>query len=239
MHAVVGTDDRYGAGDVVLHGQPGEPHHSTSTDITSTSVLVTIQAAVDVARNGPHDPLPPLRFDALRPAGPAGARTWLQAAAYVTDSLRTNPEAMAQPLLAGSASRLLAAAMLSAFPNNWITEPRHYDRTDATPATLARAVAFIDANADLDISATDIARAAHVTVRALQLAFRRHLDTTPMACLRRVRMDRANAQLLAANPGDGTTVTDVASRWGYVSPSRFSARYRDTFGQAPSDTLRG
>lgn len=132
--------------------------------------------------------------------------------------------------------------MLSAFPNTWITEPRHYDRTaatPATPATLARAVAFIDADADLDISATDIARAAPVTVRVLQLAFRRRLDTTPMAYPRRARMDRADAQLFAANPGDGTTtVTDVAPRWGHVSPSRFCARYRDTFGQAPSDTLR-
>jgi len=39
--------------------------------------------------------------------------------------------------------------------------------------------------------------AAHVTVRAVQLAFRRHLDTTPMAYLRRVRLET----LPPATPG--------------------------------------
>jgi transcriptional regulator GlxA family with amidase domain len=115
----------------------------------------------------------------------------------------------------------------------------HQDRVDATPTTLTRAIAFIDANPDLDIGVVDIARAAHVTVRAVQLAFRRHLDTTPMAYLRRVRLDRAHEQLRAASPDDGTTITQVAARWGYPDPSRFTARYRRAYGQPPSHTLRG
>ena len=81
--------------------------------------------------------------------------------------------------------------------------------------------------------------AAHVTVRAVQLAFRRHLDTTPMAYLRRVRLERSYRQLQAAHPDDGTTVTAVAARWGFASPSQFAGRYRRTYGQPPSHTLRG
>jgi transcriptional regulator GlxA family with amidase domain len=43
---------------------------------------------------------------------------------------------------------------------------------------------FVDDNAHRDISITDIASAVHVTIRAAQLAFRRHLSTTPTAYLR-------------------------------------------------------
>ncbi|WP_018503597.1 helix-turn-helix domain-containing protein [Parafrankia discariae] len=240
VRTVFDPDDRYVTGDLILLAQPGEPHHSRSTNVTAAAALVPMRAAADAARNGPDDPLPPLRFASLGPARPADARTWLQAFDYVADSLRANPQTMAQPLLAGAASRLLAAALLTAFPNSWTRAPgpQRHDRTDATPTTLSRAVVFIDANADLDISAVDIARAAHVTVRALQLAFRRHLDTTPMAHLRAVRLDHAHKQLRAASPGDGTTITDVAARWGYANPSRFTARYRQVYGHTPSHTLR-
>lgn len=80
-------------------------------------------------------------------------------------------------------------------------------------------------------------RAAHVSVRALQLAFRRHLDTTPMAYLRRVRMDRVRADLTAADPAS-TSVTTVTARWGFYAAGRFSADYRSAFGEYPRDTLR-
>jgi transcriptional regulator GlxA family with amidase domain len=116
-------------------------------------------------------------------------------------------------------------------------EPHHQDRTDATPTALARAIAFIDINADIDISIIDIARAACVSVRAVQLAFRRNLDTTPTAYLRRVRLARAREALVAAGPQDGTTVTQTAARWGFADPSRFAAAYRIAYGELPSHTL--
>jgi AraC-like DNA-binding protein len=56
--------------------------------------------------------------------------------------------------------------------------------------------------------------------------------------LRRVRLDHAHQQLCAAGPGDGVTVTEVATRWGFVSLSRFAATYRDAYGVLPSYTVR-
>lgn len=110
---------------------------------------------------------------------------------------------------------------------------RHY----ALTGTLGRAVAFIEERAHDDIGVDDIAAAAFVTVRAVQLAFRRHLGTTPVGYLRQVRLERAHRQLLAAGQ-DGATVTMVAAQWGFSSPSRFTAYYRAAYGVAPSQTLR-
>nr|WP_257019638.1 hypothetical protein [Streptomyces sp. TLI_235] len=68
-------------------------------------------------------------------------------------------------------------------------------RRDATPATLRRAMAFIDDNAHLDLTLADIAAAAYVTPRALQDSFRHHTGSTPPAHLRRVRLARAHGDL--------------------------------------------
>jgi AraC-like DNA-binding protein len=95
-----------------------------------------------------------------------------------------------------------------------------------------------DTRALTAITVADIAAAAHVTTRAIQLAFQRHLGTTPMEYLRRVRLDYAHRDLTRATPGGGLTVTAVAYRWGFGSSSRFAAAYRQTYGVTPSRTLR-
>jgi transcriptional regulator GlxA family with amidase domain len=102
---------------------------------------------------------------------------------------------------------------------------------------LRRALAYIDDHADRPVTIADIAGAAHVTVRALQYAFRRHLDTTPLAHLRRVRLAHAHHDLVTADPGTGATVTAIAARWGFHHPGRVAALYRHTYRRAPHETL--
>jgi AraC-like DNA-binding protein len=40
-----------------------------------------------------------------------------------------------------------------------------------------------------------------------------------------------------ANPGRGDSVTSIAARWGFYSPSRFAAQYRKAYGVTPRHTL--
>jgi AraC-like DNA-binding protein len=107
------------------------------------------------------------------------------------------------------------------------------------PAVLRRAVAYIDEHADQPVTLAQIAAAAGVSGRALQYAFRRRYATTPTGYLRRVRLERARCELQAADPVGGTTVADVARRWGWVNPSGFAAAYRQQFGHTPGQVLRG
>ena len=53
------------------------------------------------------------------------------------------------------------------------------------------------------------------------------------------RLAGAHAALRDADPGDGTTVTEVALRFGFAHTGRFAAACRRRYGQAPSATLRG
>jgi transcriptional regulator GlxA family with amidase domain len=57
-----------------------------------------------------------------------------------------------------------------------------------------------------------------------------------MEFLKRSRLRRTREQLLAASAG--TTVREVALRWGFSHLGRFSADYQQTFGESPSQTLR-
>lgn len=66
------------------------------------------------------------------------------------------------------------------------------DRSAARPALLRRAVAFIEGSAERDIALNDVADNIHVTPRALQYMFCKHLDMTPMEYLRRVRLHHAH-----------------------------------------------
>jgi AraC-like DNA-binding protein len=59
-----------------------------------------------------------------------------------------------------------------------------------------------------------------------------------MGYLRQVRLERAYAQLQAADPAGGSTVAAVARRWGWANPAHFAAAYRQRFGVPPSHTLR-
>lgn len=105
------------------------------------------------------------------------------------------------------------------------------------PAALQRAIAFIDAHAESRIRLADIVAAAGIAARALQYDFLRHHQITPLGYLRRVRLERAHRDLLAADPAGGDTVSAIAARWGFAKTGRFAEQYRAAYGRLPSQTL--
>jgi AraC-like DNA-binding protein len=234
-----GIDETFGHGDIGMLSRPGidsvtEVDPSFSQDvITLTAPYVREAAGLDP--DGGELPT----FTSVRPATPQRARTWRQALELIGGMLHGDPAVADAPLVVGSANRMLAGLMLATFPNTATPRPVPLHGRDArNGAALRRAISFIDSNADRDIGIAEIAGAANVSRRAVQLAFRRHLGTTPTGYLRRVRLDCAHRELLGAVPEDHLTVTDVAYRWGFSSPSRFAERYRAAFGTPPSETLR-
>jgi AraC-like DNA-binding protein len=237
-YASEGNERPQGPGDVFLTAQPEHPYTASIQHLHVELAIIDPSLVDQVAATSLGHSPEPVRFTGYRAVSPQAARSWRRTYKYVREQARAAPGLAGHPLVAGNAARLLAAAALTTFPNNTMTDRARRDRDDTAAATVRRAVAFIDEHAGQDITAADIAAAVHTSVRTLQLAFRRHLDTTPMNYLRRVRLARARHQLRAASPAQ-TTVTAVAARWGFSSPSRFTAAYRATYGVRPTDTLHG
>ncbi|WP_030669212.1 AraC family transcriptional regulator [Streptomyces sp. NRRL B-1347] len=237
-HAFHGVRDDFGPGDVVMFAPHDLPYAgricSARYNITMLDPGLLDQVAATAGR-----PLhEPVRLTRHRPSSPGAADYLKKAIVHLRDHVLADPAVAAQPLIVSASSQLLAASVLAAFPNTARTDPTAQDRTDAHSTTLRRAVAYIDDHADRPITVADIAAAAHVTIRTLQYAFRRHLDTTPLAHLRRARLAHAHRDLLNAPPRGDATVAGIAARWGFAHPGRFAALYRSVYGTSPSRTLR-
>lgn len=83
----------------------------------------------------------------------------------------------------------------------------------------------------------DVSAAVGVPIRTLTRGFRNRHGVGPIGYLRRLRLDRAFRDLLAADPAKAT-VTEIAFKYGFYSLGRFSAAYRRAFDESPSETLR-
>ena len=172
------------------------------------------------------------------PVSAAAVLHWESTVEYAAAVLN-NSEAAASPLLRGTTARTLAAAALTAFPNTtWEDDAAAREHTKPAPSAVRLAVAYIEAHAGEDLSLLDIARAASITPRALQYAFRRNLDITPLGYLRRVRLHQAHIDLLNADPTRGDTVASIAMRWGFLHQGNFAAAYRNVYATTPRQTLR-
>lgn len=105
----------------------------------------------------------------------------------------------------------------------------------AQPRIVRRVLDALHGNPARAWTAADMAEIAGVGVRRLQSGFREYLDRSPHEVLAEVRLERAHAELVAG----GSTVADVANRWGITHLGRFAAAYRARYGELPSDTLHG
>jgi AraC-like DNA-binding protein len=231
-----GIDEQFQPGDIFI-ADPALPSTLRTVDLHAQAMVLDLPVLTQVANTAPTRKPGPIRFTGFQPVSRGAATGWTSTISYLTELL-INTEAIAQPLIRGTAARLLAATALATFPNTAVTEPTSQDRRDATSATVRRAIAYIEQHPNADVSVADIAAAANVSIRTVQFAFRRYLHVTPMEYLRRVRLDRVHSELLAADPFGDTTVTDIATRWGFCNHSRFAARYRRAYGATPHDTLR-
>src|SRR6516162_10760272 len=71
------------------------------------------------------------------------------------------------------------------------TERLQQLRAAAAPGNVKRAEEFMRANTGAPLTIVEIAQAAGCSVRALQVAFHQFRGTTPMAALRRIRLEEA------------------------------------------------
>lgn len=82
-----------------------------------------------------------------------------------------------------------------------------------------------------------LCRTLRVSPSHLKNSFREVTGLTPHAFFLRRQLNEARAALLRADPNE-RTVTTVAGDCGFSELGRFAVRYRELFGELPSETLR-
>ncbi|MEJ8847889.1 AraC family transcriptional regulator [Variovorax rhizosphaerae] len=172
-----------------------------------------------------------LRFE-LRPFSEGLERIWGSTLAL----LETTGSVPLPPVAEASLQEFLLTLLLQCHPHNFSEELARPPQQGPMPSRLVRrAEAYMQEHAHRPLTIAEVARELGVSVRALQFAFQSARSSTPMASLRKVRLERARQALLQATPA--TTVTDVALQNGFFHLGRFSALYKSSFGESPKATL--
>lgn len=82
----------------------------------------------------------------------------------------------------------------------------------------------------------DVCVSVGVCERTLQYAFQECVGMSPLAYIRRCRLNRVRSTLLNADAKD-TSVTQVAMQFGFLHLGRFAGEYKQIFEESPTTTL--
>lgn len=102
---------------------------------------------------------------------------------------------------------------------------------------VERAESYVRAHPDSAVPISQLCRIAGVSERGLRNAFHSVRGMSPKQYLLTERLHGVR-RALSDSSRHPTTVTDVATNYGFFELGRFAASYREAFGEAPSDTLR-
>jgi len=176
----------------------------------------------------------PLEFDpCMQLEGPVGG-VW-RFAWYVANEVNRDDSLLNNALLMNQFSETLLNSLLLTQPHNYSALLNRLGRSIG-PQYVRLAEEYLESHCDEPVTVERLAQIAGVSVSALYAGFKRHRAYTPMQFLKQARLRRAREQLLAA--AEGTTVREVALRWGFSHLGRFSADYQRAFDESPSATLR-
>ncbi|ANL26308.1 AraC family transcriptional regulator protein [Rhizobium phaseoli] len=104
------------------------------------------------------------------------------------------------------------------------------------PRHVRRAIEFMHANIAQPLTMQNVADAAGISIRALEVGFRAFKANTPSAYLRTIRLQAVREDL--RDPSNRQPLRDICLKWGFFHLGRFAAIYRAAYGENPSDTRR-
>ncbi|MEU3274262.1 AraC family transcriptional regulator [Saccharomonospora sp. NPDC006951] len=177
----------------------------------------------------------PIEFELGMNLASGYARTWYDYLMFCVAEINRPDSLLTHPLSVHQMEQNLMGGLLLAQASNY-TGMLQGKALPAPSRAISRAVDVIENHPELAHTMGSLAKEVGVSVRALQKGFRKHLDTTPSAFLRGVRLQRAHDELRAAQ-SDTVTVGEVAGHWGFMHLGRFATSYRRKFNETPSQTL--
>jgi transcriptional regulator GlxA family with amidase domain len=117
--------------------------------------------------------------------------------------------------------------------------PRKRQRTPPSrQEAVARAEAYLRERAGASVPLAELSRVVGLSERGIRNAFYHMCGMSPKRFMHRERLLGVRRALRRAG-ARRTTVTSVATDYGFYELGRFASTYRQLFGETPSETLRG
>ncbi len=223
-------------GSVRIFSEGCEISYRTARDVNWSSLRVTrehLQAkAVDMLGR----PLPVPRTGWLN-LMPTSAAARLAHAIRDAFALPQRAQVGLSPAALTSLSDQLLGVYVSAIADGLqVASGARSGATQRRAEALRRARDYFHANVRQPFSVRELGAATGCSERVLQYLFRDVYGMSPQQWFRAIKLNEVRRELRAGIP-QGTRVTEVAIRYGFMHLGRFSAEYRRLFGEAPSQTL--
>lgn len=216
--------------------QPHDPYSVVASNTEVHAVGFATDALRRSARLLSGDDELELRFDGVRAASRESAAALLAALDLVHGHAREG--LLSNDLFRARVYRHIAIRTLDSFR---VVGDRHRLRvsTERRHSIYRLATDYLHDHASLPITIEDAAEAVGASVPEVELAFRAYApgEESPAVFLQGIRLDAALRDLQAGDPTLGSTVTEIATRWGFPSASRFAAQFRAAYGVNPKSVL--
>ncbi|MFM0694600.1 AraC family transcriptional regulator [Paraburkholderia graminis] len=177
----------------------------------------------------------PLVFQPDMDATTGDPASWWRMVKFLIGEMERSSPSLGQLYISGEFELTLLKGLLLSQPHNYSEQLA--DASAITPPHyLTKARQFIHDNAREPLAIEDIEHAAGVSRFKLFDGFRQYFGCTPIAYLKRYRLESARRDILEDR--SVRNISSVALNWGMSHLGRFSTEYKALFGESPSDTLK-
>ena len=219
---------------IVRHGERESTFQRSSGSASWGAMSLPAEDAVTIGETlGGCDLRPPR--DATLITRPPYAMARLQRLHAVTGQLAEDaPDIIAHREAARGLEQALIEAMVDCLSNGEVRGDRSAQRHHS--AIMRRFRRAVEENSDQPLYIPELCATVGVPDRTLRVCCQKQLGMSPKRYLLLRRMHLARQALRDGNPGT-TSVTEIATQYGFWQFGRFAGEYRSLFGEAPSATL--
>jgi AraC-like DNA-binding protein len=219
---------------IVRHSEGDSAFHRSAGSLNWASMSLPVEEmALLGATIAGCDLTPPKQALTLTPAPQAMAR--LQRLHAAAGRLAEDaPEIIAQPEAARGLEQALIQALVACLGEGTADQDTLAQRHHAL--IMRRFRGAVEENADQPLYIPELCTAIGVSDRTLRVCCQEQLGMSPKHYLLLRRMNLARRALRESSASE-TTVTEIATQYGFWQFGRFAGEYRALFGEAPSATL--
>jgi len=220
--------------DIVRFSQGQSYYQRSSGSACFAGMSLSLEDMASIGRTMAGRDLTPPR-DTLIFTPPPSAMTKLQRLHAAAGHLAENaPEIIANPDAAYGLEQALIESMVNCLGNGEAREDNVAQRQHELIMRRFRRV--VEQNPDQPLYVPELCKAIGVSERTLRVCCQEQLGLGPKRYLLFRRLHLARRALRGALQ-DTTTVTEIATRYGFWHFGRFAGAYQSLFGEPPSSTL--
>jgi AraC-like DNA-binding protein len=219
----------------LMRHNPGQDYYQRSSGSASFGTMsLPIEDIASIGEEMAGFDLTPPRDAMLVTPPPAAMARFQRVHAAAGDLAKKAPEILANPEAARGLEQTLIEAMVACLA--------HGDGRESSSARGQHAIVMrrfrrvVEENPEQPLYTPEICKAIRVPDRTLRMCCEEYLGMGPKRYLLLRRMHLARRALRQAE-SDATSVTEIATQFGFWQLGRFAVEYQSLFGESPSATL--